>query len=53
MFALVAGGEIKILDRRFLRFLDKAVQQHHATAIIDIKENTGYPVAVEAGADLI
>lgn len=53
MFSFVAGGEIQIVDRGLLRFLDEPVQQDHATPFIDIKKNTGNPVAAETGADLV
>jgi hypothetical protein len=44
MFGFVAGGKIKILCRRLLRFLDEAVEQHHAAPLIHIKKNTGNAV---------
>jgi hypothetical protein len=37
MFTFVAGSEIQIINRSFLRFLDEAVQQHHTIPFIDKK----------------
>src|SRR5690348_17414601 len=53
MLGLVAFGQVQILSRRLLRFLDESVKQNHSPSPVDVEKNTGNSTPTHARSHFI